>query len=308
MAESGVGIIENESKAAGLNEKQLLKERIDEEGANYMVHKLVSLLKLSKALERQGSELQYQCNVEYSGLLAEISELEKKSLSGTGDNYLCDDLDRFICDSLEKLNSSKRELAVKLQEVVSLKRQLGELPIQAELIQYERRFSELYVHIQERLQQTRKYYATYNALVEIKDLMLKETSLLNSISAQFQDAVSSSAGCTKLIDSLESILKGTQQKLEKVQLTLQGEQKACDALREKYATAITEQRRASLLLKAFQDECANNERLRGQASSMQHSQPQSAYAELMLQNIILFAARLGNVELHDILAEYGSQE
>lgn len=37
---------------------------------------------------------------------------------------------------------------------------------------------------QEKLQQTRKFYATYNALVEIKELMLKETSLLNSINSQ----------------------------------------------------------------------------------------------------------------------------
>lgn len=32
--------------------------------------------------------------------------------------------------------------------------------------------------------QTRNYYATYNTLLEIKELMLKETSLLNSICSQ----------------------------------------------------------------------------------------------------------------------------
>ncbi|CAI0444573.1 unnamed protein product, partial [Linum tenue] len=36
---------------------------------------------------------------------------------------------------------------------------------------------------QEKHQQIRKYYDTYNALLEIKDLMLKETSLLNSINS-----------------------------------------------------------------------------------------------------------------------------
>lgn len=41
----------------------------------------------------------------------------------------------------------------------------------------------LYVQ-QEKLQQTRKLYGTYNALLEIKDLMLKEISLLNSIGSQ----------------------------------------------------------------------------------------------------------------------------
>ncbi|KAH1121142.1 hypothetical protein J1N35_004302 [Gossypium stocksii] len=51
---------------------------------------------------------------------------------------------------------------------------------------YERRLSELNAHIQEKLQQTRKFYATYNALLEIKELMLKQTSLLNSINSQVQ--------------------------------------------------------------------------------------------------------------------------
>ena len=36
---------------------------------------------------------------------------------------------------------------------------------------------------QEKHRQTCKYYTTYNALLEIKELMLKETSLLNSISS-----------------------------------------------------------------------------------------------------------------------------
>ncbi|KAL0330802.1 UNVERIFIED_CONTAM: hypothetical protein Sangu_1625700 [Sesamum angustifolium] len=102
---------------------------------------------------------------------------------------------------------------------------------------YELRFSELNTQIQKKLRQTRKHYDTYNALLEIKELMLKETSLLNSISLQ---------------------------KLEKVQLTLQSEQKLCDTVKDKHAAAISEQRQSSSLLKLFQEECARNERLQAQ--------------------------------------------
>lgn len=80
------------------------------------------------------------------------------------------------------------------------------------LLRYERRFSELYdqiqvliifvleflsnvifqmmiseqiiLYTQEKHRQTRKHYDTYNALLEIKELMLKEISLLNSIDSQ----------------------------------------------------------------------------------------------------------------------------
>lgn len=201
-------------------------------------------------------------------MLAQVMESEQNQLSSCPDTNIdvSDFLDRAIHDSSEQLHSAKMELAANLRRIVSLRRQLDEIPIQAELIQYERRFSELYVQIQGKLRQTRNYYATYNALIEIKDLMLKEISLLNSISSQFQDAITSAAGRTKLIDSMEAILKGTQQKLDKVQLGLQEEQKTCDDLREKYAAAMMDQRRSSALLKAFQEECARNEMLRTQAS------------------------------------------
>lgn len=55
---------------------------------------------------------------------------------------------------------------------------------QPRLCRYDHRFSELNAQIQGKLRQTRKYYATYNALLEIKEVMLKEASLLNSISSQ----------------------------------------------------------------------------------------------------------------------------
>ena len=38
-----------------------------------------------------------------------------------------------------------------------------------------------FAYAQGKHRQTRKYYATYNALLELKELMLNETSLLNSI-------------------------------------------------------------------------------------------------------------------------------
>jgi hypothetical protein len=97
--------------------------------------------------------------------------------------------------------------------------------------------------------------------LEIKELMLKETSLLNSISSQFQDAITSTAGRMKLIDSMEGIVKSSQQKLEKVQLGLLEEQKVCDALKQRYVVAVAEQRHCYGLLKALQEECAKNEKL-----------------------------------------------
>ncbi|GMI84238.1 hypothetical protein like AT4G32560 [Hibiscus trionum] len=258
---------QNQRKNSVLNELLNLREKIRKEGAESKVQKFVSLLENLKLLERQESEIRSDFDTKRSSLEAEVSDLEEKLAIGSDSNVLSRGLDDSLNESLQKLNSAKRELAARLRAIVSVKRQLDDAPSQSELIQYERRLSELNAHIQEKLQQTRKFYATYNALLEIKELMLKETSLLNSISSQFQDAIASPIGRMKLLESMEGIVKGSQQKLEKVQLGLQEEQKVYDALKEKYTAAVAEQRRCYSLLKAFQEECARNERFRSQTSA-----------------------------------------
>ncbi|KAJ6827233.1 coiled-coil domain-containing protein 93 [Iris pallida] len=222
------------------------------------IQELVKRIQLLKALQEEESDLWS----EHAGMQSELSKPENRISPGNESNCHIVDIDQSLIDSSNKLNSAKKELAAKLRVILSLKRQIDEVPAQTELIQYERRFSELYAQIQERHRQTRKQYATYNALMEIKELMLKEISLLNSIDSQFQDAMTSVAGRSKLVDSMDIIVKGTQQKLEKVQLNLLAEQKICDNMKEKHAIAIAEQRQFSSLLKAFQEECARNERLR----------------------------------------------
>lgn len=258
----------NQRKALCLNEMQHLQQRISREGADAVVQRLLSLSRSLKDLERQESVLKSDSNEICSKLQAEVNELENMLSCGNDDDNLSYGYDLSLHNLLERLNSVKRELAVKLREIVLLKRQLDDVPVQAELIQYEHRFSELYAHIQEKLRKTRKLYATYNALLEIKDLMLKEASLLNSINSQFQAAITSTAGRMKLIDSMEGIMKGTQQKLEKVALAVQAEQKNCDAVKKRYAAAIVEQRSCYSLLKDLQEECAKNERLQSQSSTI----------------------------------------
>lgn len=257
----------NQKKVAVVKDLQFLQDRVSKANANHVVQNLMSCLKTLEDLGKQESELLSPCDAQRIKLQAEIFELEGRL---TGDhecsNFL-DSLDNFISESEEELNSVKKALASRLRETLALKWLLDDVPTQTELIQYERRFSELYINIQDKLRQTRRYYATYNALLEIKDLMLKEISLLNSISSQFQDAIANSMSQMKLIESMEGILKGIQQKLDKVLLSHQEEQQVCNALKEKYAAATAEQRRCYALLKAFQEECAKNEKLRTQNST-----------------------------------------
>ncbi|KAK1429584.1 hypothetical protein QVD17_11798 [Tagetes erecta] len=246
-----------------------LRQEADNTALAANVHTLLSLLQTLKVLEKQEAEGEISFSEEYSRLQLEVNELEEMIQSNDEHGGKCAErVDRLLANAVDGLNSAKMALASKLREITSLKRQRDDMPTQAELIQYERRFSELNVHIQGKLRQTRKYYATYNALLEIKELMLKETSLLNSLSSQFHDALNSSSGRATLTSSMDGISKSIQQKLQNVQVTLQAEQKACEALKKKHAAANLEKRRCYSLLKAFQEECTRNARLQNKTQDV----------------------------------------
>ncbi|KAM1089312.1 hypothetical protein ACFX19_017307 [Malus domestica] len=258
MAENNLNeLIEKKFKFT--NELQSLREKIEKEGVEAAVEKLVSLKQSLKEQERQELEIQFLSN---SGLEAEVCRLEDQIANGVDGEDVPDELNCLLSEALVKIDLAKMELAARLRALLAVQRRIDEVPSQSELVQYECRLSELNAQIQGKLQQTRKYYATYNALLEIKELILKETSLLNSISSQFQEASSTTDGRMKLVNSMEGIIKGSQQKLLKVQLGLQEEQKVCDSLKEKYVAANAKQRHCYSLLKAFQEECAKNEVLR----------------------------------------------
>ncbi|WCJ29768.1 hypothetical protein M5689_011382 [Euphorbia peplus] len=247
-----------------LQKIQELRDRIQkQEGTDAAVQKFLPLLQSLKAVER--NESVWRSN--YEALESNVNQLEDKLAEARDDQTLSEDLNDALAAATDDLDSTKKDFAGRLRVIVSVKKRIDDVPTPSELIQYERRFSELNTHIQEKHRQTRKYYATYNALQEMKELMLKETSLLNSISSQFQNAIASTDGHMKLIDSMDAIIKGSKQKLQKVQIALEDEQKGCDALKKRYAAAMADQRRCYSLLKAFQEECARNERLEKEISN-----------------------------------------
>ena len=70
--------------------------------------------------------------------------------------------------------ASQAYLAVKNQEMARVGRQIDDVPSRSELIQYERRFVELYEQVADKLDETRKYFSTYNALDQKRTYIQKE--------------------------------------------------------------------------------------------------------------------------------------
>lgn len=114
-----------------------------------------------------------------------IEELHKKieeaeTLAATPDDNSTE-YDEILDKEVETLRLSRLQLAKKNRAVISLQRQLDNIPDNTELAQYQKRFLELYNNISLKHKETKQFYALYNSLNDTHLYLEKELTLLNSI-------------------------------------------------------------------------------------------------------------------------------
>eukprot|EP00271_Cylindrocystis_brebissonii_P000580 TRINITY_DN10681_c0_g2_i1.p1 TRINITY_DN10681_c0_g2~~TRINITY_DN10681_c0_g2_i1.p1 ORF type:complete len:546 (+),score=102.55 TRINITY_DN10681_c0_g2_i1:121-1638(+) len=149
-----------------------------------------------------------------------------------------------------------------LQIVARLRWELEEIPSQTELVQYERRFSELYEHVQKKHSETQRHYATYNSLMDAHKLTLKELSLCDSIHTQFVSAMASSNGRAGFLESMERLAEGVKQNVARADARLASERERCEEKKARVAEATAKERAYFAAVTEFQNACAAGETLR----------------------------------------------
>lgn len=81
----------------------------------------------------------------------------------------------------ETLRLGRLQLAKRNRAVISLQRQVDNIPDNTELAQYQKRFLELYNNMSVKHKETKQFYALYNTLNETHLYLDKELTLFNSI-------------------------------------------------------------------------------------------------------------------------------
>lgn len=81
----------------------------------------------------------------------------------------------------ETLRVARLQLAKRNRTVISLQRQLDNIPDNTEVSQYQKRFLELYNNISVKLKETKQFYALYNSLNDTHTYLTSELTFLNSI-------------------------------------------------------------------------------------------------------------------------------
>jgi hypothetical protein len=269
------GFIELETRVENLREevarRRTYQERVVVEtdkldamqagaGNQDVLHRLQELVALNERLKQQEADFKTSCQQQRAALLSQLKELD------TGENdeerARMREIETLHAGDSAKLSKSRQVLAKLNQEIAKVTRAIDDQPTRAELLQYERRFVELYELVQDKLGETRKYYEFYNTLNESYQYMSNEDKLLNSIVEGFPKAMQSTAkGKASFLASFTGILANIEQNKAHVSGELSHEHSMRDVLNQKHTRLLEQQRKYFQAVKEFQEECYRNEQL-----------------------------------------------
>ncbi|XP_063623310.1 coiled-coil domain-containing protein 93 [Cydia splendana] len=152
------------------------------------------------------------------------------------------------------ITNMRLELARLNREVLRYTVALDEVPGTAELLQYEKRFIELYNQVASKHKETKQYYIFYNTLFEVKLYTSKELSLLNSILDNYEEAMSSARKRDEFMTQFESIVEWVNQTVKKVEQKFKHEKDQKTALHAEYSRLMDVQRQYAAALKKLAEE------------------------------------------------------
>ena len=217
-----------------------------------VLKELHALVAKVDALKEQQKEFKAKCKEEYAAM--EAKRAAQLSGGGDDDDRRVAEIEKLYDAEHAKVLQMRRLAGQKGRQIAALQRQVDEIPNRAELLQYERRFRELYAMIAQKGDETRKYYAMYNVLEEKKTYVTKEISLINSIHENFTKVMAEKAAAReKLAESVDSTVKSVQATRAKTQARVDDELAAKAALQAKYDKLLGQQRKYFKLVKELKE-------------------------------------------------------
>jgi hypothetical protein len=233
---------------------------------------LKDLVSLNESLKTQEAAFKGSCKAQMADYTARIKALEESnSVGAAGDEEKkFSDIEDMHAKVLQKYNKIRHLLADSNLEVANTTRIIDDIPTRTELIQYERRFVELYRTVAYKLEETKKYYSMYNTLDSTLSFLQKEVKVLNSVSENFEMAMQSAENKAAYLQQFEMIVKGVEQSAVRQESSLEQKTLRVEELKGRNQKLIDEQRQYFKAVKDFQEECNKNEWLTTKLEQMKH--------------------------------------
>lgn len=247
-------------------ETSKLDESVTDPEQREAVARLVELMKRAASSKTEEKAFKAECKKRMVELKKEIERGGEHTLTEE-ERAQIEEVEATHALERQKYESDRAMLSKRSRAVSLLNRKLEDIPSRAELIQYERRFEELYDTVQAKLKETRKYFAQYNVLADTKKYLQKEISILNSIHQQVRPALETVRGKSSLVTALASIEDGVAQNIRIVEEKLAAELAAADDARRAHDDALRTQRRYATLVRDLRDAAKRESELRAAAHS-----------------------------------------
>ena len=201
------------AKSGQLDDLKTLKE---------LVHKNESLKKqidvFKSGVKKQLAEMQGELKV------LEEREKERERLVATGaedeETMRLNQIESMHTKVMAKYERLRQLLAERNLTLSSGMRAIDDIPTRTELIQYERRFTELYQQVALKLGENKKYFDMYNTLDETHRMLQKEANLVNSITENFDEAMKTKASKEQFLEQFAGIIKGVEDSVAAKKATL----------------------------------------------------------------------------------------
>ncbi|XP_012583486.1 PREDICTED: coiled-coil domain-containing protein 93 isoform X2 [Condylura cristata] len=266
-------LTELKSYSEKLDQEQAALEKIESKADPSILQNLRALVAMNENLKSQEQEFKAHCREEMTRLQQEIENLKAERAPGGGEKPLTsgepealntvmthnEDLDRRYNMEKEKLYKIRLLQARRNREIAILHRKIDEVPSRAELIQYQKRFIELYRQISAVHKETKQFFTLYNTLDDKKVYLEKEISLLNSIHENFSQAMASPAARDQFLRQMEQIVEGIKQSRMKMEKKKQENKMRRDQLNDQYLELLEKQRLYFKTVKEFKEEGRKNE-------------------------------------------------
>ncbi|KAG7382883.1 Coiled-coil domain-containing protein 93 [Phytophthora pseudosyringae] len=236
-----------------------------DENAQAHLSKLRQLVMKNEALKREKNEFRTKCRLELEALKERVENLKlqvAEDASNQDEETLRLNEIKQMHTQMAQKHKDMKLAAAKQTRAVHLKmKQIDEIPTRIELVQYEKRFIELYDEVALTLDETRKYYCVYNTLKTTHEFLEKEISLINSINENFDVAMGSKTATQAFFVQIENIIQNVQGTVAKQKTARDDHQFSVEMLDSKYQLLLEQERMYVNAIREFQKECEKNEKL-----------------------------------------------
>lgn len=236
----------------------------DEDAQAHLI-KLRQLVMKNETLKREKNEFRTKCRLELEALKERVEKLKLQVAEDASNQdeeaQRLNEIEQMHAQMAQKHRDMMVVAAKQTRALHLTMKQIDEIPTRIELVQYEKRFLELYDEVALTLDETRKYYCVYNTLKTTHEFLEKEISLINSINDNFGVAMGSKTATQAFFMQIDNIIQNVQGTVTKQQNARDDHQGSVETLDSKYQLLLEQERMYVNAIREFQKECEKNEKL-----------------------------------------------